>query len=141
MNVLVLDNYDSFTWNLVDALERAGGRATVRRSDQITLEEIRALVPERIILSPGPFGPDQTGVCPDVVRAFRESVPILGVCLGMQVIARVAGAEVRPSGRPVHGKTSRIRHDDTGLLQGLPNPFAGGRYHSLIVAEEGLPAT
>jgi para-aminobenzoate synthetase component 2 len=133
MKVLVLDNYDSFTWNLVDALEAAGGRCLIRRSDRISLAEAEAFQPDRIVLSPGPFGPDQTGICPDIVRAFRGRVPILGVCLGMQVIARVTGAAVQPSGRPVHGKASPIRHDNNGLLRGLPNPFSGGRYHSLIV--------
>lgn len=133
MKVLVLDNYDSFTWNLVHGLEAAGGCCTVRRSDSISLDEIDSIKPDRIVLSPGPFGPQQTGVCPDVVRAFAGRVPILGVCLGMQVIAKAAGAEIVPSGQPVHGKASKIRHDGRGLLGGLPNPFAGGRYHSLIV--------
>ena len=117
----------------MQALEAAGGTCVVHRSDRISLPEVEALEPERIVLSPGPFGPDQTGICPDVVRAFRGRVPILGVCLGMQVIATVMGAQVRPSGRPVHGKTSKIRHDNQGLLRGLPNPFLGGRYHSLVV--------
>jgi para-aminobenzoate synthetase component II len=133
LKVLVLDNYDSFTWNLVHGLEAAGGQCLVRRSDRITLREVAEVKPERIVLSPGPFGPEQTGVCPDVVREFGGEIPILGVCLGMQVIATVTGAAVRPSGRPVHGKTSSIRHDNQGLLRGLPNPFSGGRYHSLIV--------
>lgn len=133
MNVLVLDNYDSFTWNLVQALETAGGKCVVHRADRVTLAEVEALAPDRIVISPGPFGPDQTGICQQVVRTFSGRVPILGVCLGMQVIARVMGADVRPSGHPVHGKASRIRHDDKGLLHGLPNPFLGGRYHSLVV--------
>ena len=139
MKILVLDNYDSFTWNLVHALEAAGGNCVVYRSDRITLPEIAALDPERIVLSPGPFGPDQAGICPDVVHAFGERVPILGVCLGMQVIARAAGARVIASGRPVHGKASQIRHDDDGLLHGLANPFLGGRYHSLIVDPASVP--
>ncbi len=133
MNVLVLDNYDSFTWNLVQALETAGGSCLVHRADRISLPEVAALAPGRIVISPGPFGPDQTGVCAQVVKSFSGRVPILGVCLGMQVIARLMGADVRPSGHPVHGKASRIRHDDKGLLHGLPNPFLGGRYHSLVV--------
>jgi anthranilate synthase/aminodeoxychorismate synthase-like glutamine amidotransferase len=133
MKILVLDNYDSFTWNLVHALEAAGGSCVVYRSDGISLSEVEALEPQGIVLSPGPFGPDQAGICPDVVKAFGDRIPILGVCLGMQVIAKVMGAAVRPSGCPVHGKTSSIRHDNKGLLRGLPNPFLGGRYHSLVV--------
>jgi anthranilate synthase component 2 len=134
--VVVLDNYDSFTWNLVHGLEAAGGSCVVYRSDCITLGELEALQPHAIVLSPGPFGPHQTGICPDVVRSLR--VPIFGVCLGMQVIATVAGADVRPSGHPVHGKASAIRHDGRGVLRGVPSPFAAGRYHSLIV--ENMPA-
>ena len=133
MRVLVLDNYDSFTWNLVQALETARGNCVVHRSDRITLDEVEALAPDRIVISPGPFGPDQTGICPEVVKSFSGRVPILGVCLGMQLIAKMSGSEVRPSGHPVHGKASQIRHDNKGLLHGLPNPFLGGRYHSLVV--------
>ena len=137
MRVLVLDNYDSFTWNLVHAIEAAGGGCLVHRSDRLTLAQAEALDPDRIVLSPGPFGPDQTGICPEVVKTFAGRVPILGVCLGMQVIAQSLGARVVPSGRPVHGKTSKIRHDNRGLLQDLPNPFLGGRYHSLIIDPAG----
>lgn len=140
MRVLVLDNYDSFTWNLVHALEAVGGRCTVHRSDRISVANVAEMAPDRILLSPGPFGPDQAGICPDVVREFAGRIPILGVCLGMQVIATVAGARVVPSGRPVHGKASRISHDGKGMLAGLPNPFDGGRYHSLIVDPESVPA-
>jgi anthranilate synthase/aminodeoxychorismate synthase-like glutamine amidotransferase len=133
LKVLVLDNYDSFTWNLVQALETAGGSCVVHRSDRITLAEVEALAPDRIVISPGPFGPDQTGISADVVKTFSGRVPILGVCLGMQLIAKMSGADIRPSGHPVHGKSSRIRHDDKGLLHALPNPFLGARYHSLVV--------
>lgn len=136
--VVVLDNYDSFTWNLVHVLEAAGGSCVVHRSDRITLGEVEALRPHAIVLSPGPFGPHQTGICPEVVKSLN--VPILGVCLGMQVIATVAGARVVASGRPVHGKASAIRHDGRGVLRGLPNPFAAGRYHSLVVDPESIPA-
>ncbi len=138
--VLVLDNYDSFTWNLVQQLEAAGGRCAVRRSDSMTPDDVEALNPDRIVLSPGPYGPERTGICPEVVRRFAGRVPILGVCLGMQVIAAVAGATVEPSGRPVHGKTSLVHHDGQGLFTGLPNPFAAARYHSLIVAPDTAPA-
>src|SRR5215471_9298772 len=133
MKVLVLDNYDSFTWNLVHALEAVGGECVVHRSDRLSLSDVESIDPQRIVLSPGPFGPEQTGICPDVVRAFGSRIPILGVCLGMQVIACIMGARVVPSGHPMHGKASPVRHDNRGVLQGLPNPFSGGRYHSLIV--------
>lgn len=135
--VVVLDNYDSFTWNLVYALEAAGGSCVVYRSDRVTVGEVEALQPHAIVLSPGPFGPQQTGICADVVKSLN--VPTLGVCLGMQVIATVAGARVVPSGRPVHGKASEIRHDGRGVMRGLPNPFAAGRYHSLIVDPASMP--
>ena len=137
--VVVLDNYDSFTWNLVHAIEAAGGRCEVYRSDRLSLLELKKLKPEAIVLSPGPFGPDEAGICPSVVREMGRDVPILGVCLGMQVIATVAGATVRPSGYPVHGKASTIHHDGQGLLHDLPNPFRAGRYHSLIVDPERVP--
>lgn len=137
--VLVLDNYDSFTWNLVQALEAEGARCEVRRSDAISLDEIRALAPARIVLSPGPFGPERTGICSEVVRELSSEIPVLGVCLGMQVIAAVAGARVAPSGHPVHGKTAAVFHDGVGVLAGLPNPFLGARYHSLHVVPESVP--
>jgi len=133
VRVLILDNYDSFTWNLVHGLEEAGGACTVRRSDAISVEEVAAFAPDRIVLSPGPFGPERAGICGAVVRAFGKRVPILGVCLGMQVIAAEFGAAVRPSGKPVHGRSSPVRHDERGLFTGVPNPFAAARYHSLVV--------
>jgi anthranilate synthase component II len=143
--ILVLDNYDSFTWNLVHGLEAAGARCTVHRSDRICLEQVQAFAPAGVVLSPGPFGPAETGICADVIREFGPSLPILGVCLGMQVIATTAGATVAPSGRPVHGKASRISHDGEGVLRGLPASFSGARYHSLIVVpstvSEPLEAT
>ncbi|MEO5923317.1 MAG: aminodeoxychorismate/anthranilate synthase component II [Bryobacteraceae bacterium] len=137
--VVVLDNYDSFTWNLVHALEAAGGSCKVYRSDCISLSEVEALDPHAIVLSPGPFGPHQTGICPDVVKVLGDRIPILGVCLGMQVIATVAGATVKPSGHPVHGKASMIHHDGRGVLAGLPEQFSAGRYHSLIVDPTTVP--
>ena len=139
MKVLVLDNYDSFTWNLVQAIEAKGAQCIVHRSDRIGLEAIENLGPDRIVLSPGPLGPDRTGVCGDVIRQFMKRVPILGVCLGMQIIASVAGASVVASGRPVHGKTSLVAHDGRGFLRGLPNPFHAARYHSLVVLPSSVP--
>jgi len=140
MRVLVLDNYDSFTWNLVHGLELAGGTCTVRRSDSIALTEIEQLAPDRIVLSPGPFGPDRAGICGAVIRACRGRVPILGVCLGMQVIAAVSGARVVASGEPMHGKTSPVLHDGCGVFRGLPNPFDAARYHSLVLEPASIPA-
>ena len=139
VKVLVLDNYDSFTWNLVHGLETAGGECDVYRSDAITLTEIDNLQPDRIVLSPGPFDPSRTGICRDVVRAFRGKVPILGVCLGMQVIAAASGARIAVSGRPVHGKASAVWHDESGIFRGLPNPFKAARYHSLVVVPSSIP--
>lgn len=137
--MLVLDNYDSFTWNLVQALETEGARCEVRRSDTISLDEIRALAPARIVVSPGPYGPDRTGICAAVVREFGGEIPVLGVCLGLQVIAAAAGARVEPSGHPIHGRASLIYHEGAGVLAGLPNPFPGARYHSLQIVPASVP--
>jgi anthranilate synthase/aminodeoxychorismate synthase-like glutamine amidotransferase len=137
--VLVLDNYDSFTWNLVQAVEGWGARCEVYRSDRVSLDEVLAIAPERIILSPGPFGPDETGICPQVVRDLAGQIPILGVCLGMQVIASVAGARVARSGKPVHGKAHAVFHQEDGIFRGLPNPLMGARYHSLTVDPATVP--
>jgi anthranilate synthase/aminodeoxychorismate synthase-like glutamine amidotransferase len=138
-SVLILDNYDSFTWNLVQAVESLGAECLVRRSDRISFDEVLAMAPDRIILSPGPFGPERTGICAVVVRELARQVPILGVCLGMQVIATVAGARVISSGKPVHGKAHAVYHDGSGMLVGLPNPFRAARYHSLHVDPQNVP--
>lgn len=141
MDTLILDNYDSFTWNLVQAAESLGVNCEVVRSDRIGLEEIARRSPDRIILSPGPFGPERTGVCREVVSKLSGTIPMLGVCLGMQVIAATAGARVCPSGRPVHGKAHPVFHSGQGSLRGIPNPFLGARYHSLQVDPETVPPT
>jgi len=133
MRVLVLDNQDSFTHNLVQALEGLEAECVVHRSDAISLDEIRALRPKRILISPGPFGPEEAGVSNQVVEKLTGDIPILGVCLGMQVIATVVGARILPAKKPVHGKTSEIRHDGQGIFEALPNPFTAARYHSLAV--------
>jgi anthranilate synthase/aminodeoxychorismate synthase-like glutamine amidotransferase len=138
-SVLILDNYDSFTWNLVEAVESLGAKCQVRRSDRISFEEVVTMRPDRMILSPGPFGPERTGICAQVVRELAGRVPILGVCLGMQVIAAVAGARVVPSGKPVHGKATTVFHNDSGILAGVPNPFRAARYHSLHVDPQSVP--
>ena len=133
MRVLVLDNQDSFTHNLVQALEGLEAECVVHRSDAIGLDEVTALRPKRILISPGPFGPEEAGISKQVVEKLTGEIPILGVCLGMQVIATVAGAKILPAKRPVHGKTSEIRHDGKGVFEALPNPFTAARYHSLVV--------
>ncbi len=130
--VLVLDNYDSFTWNLVQSLEAQAAACVVWRSDAVSMAQVAELGPTHIVLSPGPFGPERTGICRDVVRQLGE-IPMLGICLGMQVIAEVAGSEVVPSGRPAHGVARSVEHDGTGVLRGLPSPLEVGLYHSLVV--------
>jgi anthranilate synthase/aminodeoxychorismate synthase-like glutamine amidotransferase len=137
--VLVLDNYDSFTWNLVQAVESLGAQCVACRSDRLNLDDVLAMAPVRIILSPGPFGPEQTGICPQVVRELASRIPILGVCLGMQVIASVAGAHVARSGKPVHGKAHAVFHKQNGIFSGLPNPLLGARYHSLTIDPATVP--
>ncbi len=131
--MLVLDNYDSFTWNLVQMMAAQGAECTVRRSDAVTIDQVAAMRPERIVLSPGPFGPERAGICRAVVDQLSVRIPTLGVCLGMQVIAVAAGARVRSSGAPVHGKLRSVHHCGTGVLRGLSSPLQVGLYHSLIV--------
>ncbi|NLI00947.1 MAG: aminodeoxychorismate/anthranilate synthase component II [Chthonomonadales bacterium] len=139
--VLVIDNYDSFTYNLVQYLGEMGCQLLVRRNDSITLDEIAAMQPERIVISPGPCTPAEAGVSVECIRRFHSRVPILGVCLGHQSIGEAFGGEVVRNSRIVHGKTSWIRHDGTGLFDGCANPFEATRYHSLIVRRESLPPT
>ena len=136
---LFIDNYDSFTYNLVQYFGERENDLVVRRPDAISFAEVSALRPERIILSPGPGHPREAQLCLEIVRSLHKQLPILGVCLGHQCIAEAFGAEVRSADRLVHGKTSEIYHRDKGVLAGLPNPFRATRYHSLVVSEETLP--
>jgi anthranilate synthase/aminodeoxychorismate synthase-like glutamine amidotransferase len=138
--IFVLDNYDSFTYNLVQYLGELGAEVHVARNDQITIEEIEALKPERILISPGPCTPQDAGISMDVIRYFSGKVPILGVCLGHQAIGAVFGGKVVRAANLMHGKTSQIEHDGKTIFSGVPSPFTATRYHSLIVAQEGLPA-
>jgi len=138
--LLMIDNYDSFTYNLVQYLRELGVEVEVHRNDRITLEEIRAMRPERIVLSPGPCTPAEAGICCDLVRAFGATTPLLGVCLGHQCIGAAYGGRIVRAARLMHGKTSPIRHDGQTLFDGLPNPFEATRYHSLLIERESLPA-
>jgi len=137
--LLMIDNYDSFTYNLVQYLGELGAEVLVRRNDEIDIAGIRALAPDHIVLSPGPCTPDQAGISMRVVREFSASVPILGVCLGHQSIGQVFGGKVVRAGNVMHGKTSQIEHTAQGVFVGLPTPFRATRYHSLIVSSTGLP--
>jgi anthranilate synthase/aminodeoxychorismate synthase-like glutamine amidotransferase len=137
--LLVIDNYDSFTFNLVQYLGEVGARCVVRRNDQITLDGIVELNPEAIVISPGPCTPNEAGISVECVRRFAGRYPILGVCLGHQAIGQAFGGRVVRAPYPVHGKTSEICHDGRGLYRGLPRPFRAARYHSLVVEEESLP--
>jgi anthranilate synthase/aminodeoxychorismate synthase-like glutamine amidotransferase len=137
--LLVLDNYDSFTYNLVQYFGELGAELLVKRNDEISIEEIRAMKPERIIISPGPCTPNEAGISCDVIRAFSEKTPILGVCLGHQCMGQVFGGDVVRAGRLMHGKTSPIIHDGKGVFRDLPNPFEATRYHSLLVKRETFP--
>jgi anthranilate synthase/aminodeoxychorismate synthase-like glutamine amidotransferase len=137
--LLVLDNYDSFTYNLVQYFGELGAEPMVKRNDEITLDGIAALRPERIAISPGPCTPNEAGISNDVIRRFGENTPLLGVCLGHQCIGQVFGGHIVRAGRLMHGKTSPILHDGKGIFAGLPNPFEATRYHSLLVRAETLP--
>ena len=140
MKLLVIDNYDSFTYNLVQYFGELGCECMVRRSDQMSVDEISELRPTQICISPGPGRPAEAGISNEVVRRFAANIPLLGVCLGHQCIAEVFGGRVVRAERLMHGKTSDIHHDGAGVFAGLPNPFPATRYHSLIVAPESFPA-
>lgn len=139
--LLVIDNYDSFTYNLVQYLGELGVEMRVFRNDEIGLDQIRALKPERIVISPGPCTPREAGLSNDIVRTFGTSTPTLGVCLGHQCIGHVFGGEVVRAERLMHGKTSQIYHTGDPLFAGMPNPFTATRYHSLIIKRDTMPAT
>jgi anthranilate synthase/aminodeoxychorismate synthase-like glutamine amidotransferase len=138
--LLVIDNYDSFTYNLVQYFGELGADLLVKRNDEITLEEIAALKPEKICISPGPCTPNEAGISNEVIKRFGSTTPLLGVCLGHQCIGHVFGGDVIRAGRLMHGKTSPILHQGTGVFAGLPSPFEATRYHSLIVKRETFPA-
>jgi anthranilate synthase/aminodeoxychorismate synthase-like glutamine amidotransferase len=138
--VFVLDNYDSFTYNLVQYLGELGAKIEVRRNDELTVEEVEALKPERILLSPGPCTPAEAGILVPLIRHMAGKVPILGVCLGHQAIGEAFGGDVIRARNLMHGKTSKVDHDGKGVFAGLPTPLTCTRYHSLIVAEDTLPA-
>jgi anthranilate synthase/aminodeoxychorismate synthase-like glutamine amidotransferase len=137
--ILVIDNYDSFTYNLVQYLGELGQDLRVFRNDKITVDEIAAMRPERIVISPGPCTPKEAGISHDVIRRFAGEIPILGVCLGHQCIGDVFGGDVVRAPRLMHGKTSMVHHDGKTIFRKLPNPFEATRYHSLIVKKDTLP--
>jgi anthranilate synthase component 2 len=138
--ILVIDNYDSFTWNLVQYLGELGADPVVRRNDELSTDEIEALAPERIVVSPGPCTPAEAGVSVDVIRRLGPSTPILGVCLGHQSIGAAYGGDVVRARRVMHGKTSPIRHTGEDIFRGLPSPLTVARYHSLVIEPSTLPA-
>jgi anthranilate synthase/aminodeoxychorismate synthase-like glutamine amidotransferase len=138
--ILVIDNYDSFTYNLVQYLGELGAELEVVRNDQTTVAAIKKNPPERIVISPGPKTPSDAGICLEVIEAFAGRIPILGVCLGHQAIGQAFGGRVIRAPEIMHGKTSEIRHDGKTIFQGLPNPFPATRYHSLIVERSSLPS-
>ena len=139
--VFVLDNYDSFTYNLVQYLGELGAQVEVRRNDQVTVGEVEAMRPERIVVSPGPCTPQEAGISIELIRHFAARVPLLGVCLGHQAIGAAFGGEVVRAKNLMHGKTSQVEHDGKTIFRGLPTPMTATRYHSLIVAEHSLPNT
>ena len=137
--ILLLDNYDSFTYNLAQYLGQMGQQLAVRRYDQITLDEVEEMAPERIVISPGPCTPKEAGVSVPLIQRFAGKIPILGVCLGHQAIGAAFGGRVIRAAKLMHGKTSQIEHDGRTIFQGLPRPFIATRYHSLIVERKSLP--
>jgi para-aminobenzoate synthetase component 2 len=139
--ILMIDNYDSFTYNLVHYLAELGEEVVVNRNDKITLEEVGKLNPEMIVVSPGPCTPKEAGISVDLIKEFAGRTPILGVCLGHQSVAYAYGAEIVRADRLLHGKTSMIHHDGKTIFEGIPDPFEATRYHSLLVSRDTLPDT
>lgn len=139
--ILLIDNYDSFTYNLYQSLTALGAQVEVRRNDCITVSEVNAIHPNGIVLSPGPGHPDQAGMCVELVRSLGAFIPVLGVCLGHQAIALAFQGRIQQANQPIHGQESLIFHNQAGLLGGLPLPFKAGRYHSLIVSMQDFPNT
>ena len=135
----MIDNYDSFTYNLVQYLEGLNETVIVKRNDKITLDEIAAMAPSMIVLSPGPCTPNESGICLDVVHRFKGEIPILGICLGHQIIGQAFGCTITKALEPVHGKVHAIAHDNTGVFDGLNNPLKVTRYHSLVVENQAIP--
>lgn len=138
--ILLIDNYDSFTWNLYQYFCELGAEVVVRRNDDITLDEIAQLSPDKIVISPGPCTPSESGVSLDVIRHYAGKLPILGVCLGHQAIAQVLGATIVRAAKVMHGKTSAVTHSGTGVFRGLKNPLIVTRYHSLVIDPATLPS-
>jgi anthranilate synthase/aminodeoxychorismate synthase-like glutamine amidotransferase len=137
--LLVLDNYDSFTYNLVQYLGEMNVELQVHRNDQITVDQVRALKPDRLLISPGPCSPNESGLSNEIIRTFSTHIPTLGVCLGHQCIGHVFGANVVVNYRMMHGKTSPIKHNGKDLFEGMPNPFPATRYHSLVIQRDSIP--
>jgi anthranilate synthase component 2 len=137
--LLMIDNYDSFTYNLVQYLGEMGAEVVVHRNDQITIDQIEELAPERIVISPGPCTPNEAGISVDTIKTFAGRMPILGVCLGHQSIGQAFGGRIIHARDIMHGKTSMIHHSDVGVFHGLPQPFEATRYHSLVIEKESLP--
>ena len=139
--LLMIDNYDSFTWNLVQYLQALGAEVKVVRNDELSVAQVQALAPERIVISPGPCTPNEAGISVDVIRELGPHTPVLGVCLGHQGIGQAFGGDVVRAKTIMHGKTSRIRHEGRGVFAGLPDAYEATRYHSLVVARDTLPAS
>ncbi|MDD5722832.1 MAG: aminodeoxychorismate/anthranilate synthase component II [Syntrophales bacterium] len=138
--ILMIDNYDSFTYNLVQYLGQLGEEVVVHRNDEVTLDQIEGLHPDAIFLSPGPGSPENAGITVDVIRRFHATIPIMGICLGHQAIGYAFGADVVRAGRLMHGKTSGIINDGKTIFRGLPSPFEAGRYHSLLLRRDSVPS-